>query len=98
MLRMVDDDAMKRLYSAYMEARATNPQFAENLKDALKVARKTLPQAKRPYDLKRRMSRALKRFRSVQGVASQGKTARIVKMPAPKVVRIFPDIAPKIGA
>ena len=35
MLRMVEDDPIKRLYTAYLEARRNNPKFAESLRDAL---------------------------------------------------------------
>ena len=98
MLRVVEDDPIKRLYTAYIEARRTHPEFAESLKDALRVARRTLPEARRPYDLSRRCRRALDRFQRVSQVHRGGEPAEVVPLPQRKMVRIFPDQPSKIGA
>lgn len=97
MLRVVEDDPIKRLYTAYMEARRTHPEFADSLKDALRVARRTLPEARRPYDLSRRCRRALDRFQRVRLVHRDGEPAEVVPMPRRPMVRVFPEPS-KIGA
>lgn len=99
MLRVLEDgDPIKKLYTAYLEARRADSEFAESLRLALRDARRHLPSSQRPYDLQRRLSRALGRFRKVQGVAGSQTTAKVVALPARKLVRIYPDRAPEIGA
>lgn len=98
MLRLVTDDPIKRLYTAYLTARRDNPEFAESLREALEVARRSLPKARRPYDLKRRVGRALKRFEDVRHVETKGEPKAVTRLPARKVVRVFPGTPTKIGA
>jgi len=99
MLRVLEDgDPVKKLYTAYLEARRSDSEFAESLRSALRDARRHLPSSRRPYDLQRRLSRALGRFRRVQGVTGSQSLAKIVALPAPRMLRVFPDRAPEIGA
>jgi hypothetical protein len=99
MLRVLEEgDPIKKLFTAYLEARRSDSEFAESLRLALRNARRHLPDSRRPYDLKRRLSRALNRFRRVQGVAGTGSVAKVVPLRTRRVVRIFPGQTPEIGA
>lgn len=99
MLRVLEDgDPIKKLYTAYLEARRSDSEFAESLRLALRDARRQLPSSRRPYDLQRRLTRALDRFQRVRGVQGSRRAAKVVPLPARRVVRIFPDRAPEIGA
>lgn len=96
MLRIVkDEDPVKGLVDAYLRARELDSEDVDTLRDALRRARAGRPQACRVYDLKRRLARALERFRDVRGVSGTGDRPKVVPLPNRKIVRIFPGSAPR---
>lgn len=99
MLRLVDDqDPIKELCAAYLAARENDPAFAESLRQALKLARQSLPTARRPYDLRRRLARALERFQGVRDVPATREAGKVVPLPARRLAVVLPDGPLKIGA
>lgn len=100
MLRIVHaEDPVRALEEAYLEARAKQADDTESLRTALKQARMRLPTSSRVYDLKRRTEKALERFQAMRAKSrGPAKGRKVVPLPSPKIVQMFPDSAPRISA